>query len=282
MAIDYEAEYNNRARVPELPQILERWIKASADYRDATARSGRAELGLAYGNSDRQFVDIFNVSDERAPVALFIHGGFWRLHEPRQFSFMARGLNAHGVAVAIAGFDLCPRVTIAQIVEQIRATCLFLWKRRGKRVMIFGHSAGGHAAAAMLATDWPALHPGAPADLVPAGYSISGLFDLAPLIGIPMNADLRLDEKSARAVSPVFWPAPSGRVLDSVVGGIESNEFLRQARLIIDGWQPAGVQMRHEAVPGKNHFTVLELASEPDSAMTARLAELCRYTDERR
>ena len=81
-----------------------------------------------------------------------------------------------------SGYDLCPQVTIADIIEQIRHACLFLWQRTGQRMMVYGHSAGGHLAAAMVATDWHALYPKAPADLVPAAYSISGVFDLTPLV----------------------------------------------------------------------------------------------------
>ena len=83
-------------------------------------------------------------------------------------------MNARGIAVAVAGYDLCPNVTIADIIEQIRRACVFLWLRLNRRMLIYGHSAGGHLAAAMVATDWPSLYPKAPADLVPAGYSISG------------------------------------------------------------------------------------------------------------
>lgn len=43
---------------------------------------------------------------------------------------------------------------------------------------------------AMVATDWASLYSKAPADLVPAGYAISGVFDFAPLVGI---SDLKLD-----------------------------------------------------------------------------------------
>ncbi len=35
--IDYEAEYNNRARVPEHPAIFERWRAAAQAFRDAAA-----------------------------------------------------------------------------------------------------------------------------------------------------------------------------------------------------------------------------------------------------
>lgn len=269
LTIDYEVEYNNRARVPEHPAIFVRWDEAAAAFREETSRAGRAELGLPYGKSDRQFIDLFKPESDGGPVALFIHGGYWRALHPHTHSHIARGLNAHGVTVGLAGYDLCPSVTVADIIGQLRAATLFLWKRFHKRIFVYGHSAGGHLAGAMLATDWAKFDSSAPSDLVPAAYSISGVFDLTPLLGVSMNADLRLDAAQARAVSPVFWPAPAGRILDSVVGGIESNEFIRQAAIISDAWK-AKTQMRYEIIPGANHFTVIDPLSDPASAMTAR------------
>ncbi|MGE5778162.1 MAG: alpha/beta hydrolase [Hyphomicrobiales bacterium] len=277
MPIDYEAEYNNRARVPEHPEIFARWAREAEDYRAEAMKERRAELGLSYGSSLRQFIDLFSARRAvTAPLALFIHGGYWRSLDPSLFSHMARGLNAHDVTVAVVGYDLCPEVTIAEIIEQIRHACLFLWLRTGQRMMIYGHSAGGHLAATMLATEWQARYPKAPPDLVPAAYSISGLFDLAPLVSIPMAQDLRLDESEARSVSPLFWPAPKGRPFDAVVGALESSEFLRQSRTIADSWGKAGAQTRYEAVPGTNHFTVIDALADPQSAMVGRLAELAR------
>ena len=221
-AIDYEVEYNNRARVPEHAEIFARWMREAEDYRTEAMKERRAELGLAYGSTSREFIDLFSPSKAaKAPLALFIHGGYWRSLDPSMFSHAARGLNAHGVTVAVAGYNLCPQVSIADIIEEIRHALLFLWQRTGQRVMVYGHSAGGHLAAAMLATDWHGLYPKTPPDLVPAAYSISGVFDLSPLVGVTMNQDLRLDEQSAREASPLFWPAPKGRAFDAVVGGLE-------------------------------------------------------------
>jgi arylformamidase len=277
MPIDYEAEYNNRARVPEHPEIFARWAREAEDYRAEAMKERRAELGLSYGSSLRQFIDLFSARRAvTAPLALFIHGGYWRSLDPSLFSHMARGLNAHDVTVAVVGYDLCPEVTIAEIIEQIRHACLFLWLRTGQRMMIYGHSAGGHLAATMLATEWQARYPKAPPDLVPAAYSISGLFDLSTLVSIPMAQDLRLDESEARSVSPLFWPAPKGRPFDAVVGALESSEFLRQSRTIADSWGKAGAQTRYEAIPGTNHFTVIDALADPHSAMVGRLAELAR------
>ena len=55
-AIDYEIEYDNRARVPEHPEIFARWLREAAAYR---AAAHNAKLGLAYGPSPRQTIDLF-------------------------------------------------------------------------------------------------------------------------------------------------------------------------------------------------------------------------------
>jgi arylformamidase len=279
MAIDWEVEYNNRARVPEHPQIFERWARDGAAYRDETSKDGRAEIGLKYGPSPRQTIDIFKPKGGKdGPLALFIHGGYWRSLEPSSFSQLARGMNAHGVTVAVSGYDLSPQVSIGQIIQQQQQACIFLWKRFKKRIAVSGHSAGGHLAACMIATDWEAIDAGAPADLVPTAYAISGLYDLAPLLHLATNADFKLDEAEAGRISPLFWPVAKGRVLDAVVGGLESSEFLRQSRIIADGWREKGVETRYEAVPGLNHFTICDPMTDPGSAMTKRLVELAKKT----
>ena len=273
--INYEVEYDNRARVREHPEIFARWEREAAAYR-AAARG--TEFGLKYGPSPRQTVDLFPAEgdDGKAPLAMFIHGGWWRSLEPARFSQVAAGPNAQGVTVAIAGYDLCPTVSIATIVEQMRAACLYLWRKRHQRVFVFGHSAGGHLAACMAATDWTTLASDAPADLMPAAYAISGVFDLAPLTQIPVNQDLKLDDRSAYELSPLYWKVPAGRSLDAVVGALESSEFLRQSLMVSETWRRAGTETRYEAIPNTNHFTVLDPLSDPDSAMTKRVAELAR------
>lgn len=275
--MDYEAEYNNRVRVPEHAEILLRWAREAENYRADALKEGRAELGLAYGDTPQQYLDLFapHAGDD-APLALFLHGGYWRSLDPSSFSHMARGLNARGVAVAVAGYDLCPIVTIADIIEQVRRACVFLWQRLGRRMLTYGWSAGGHLAAAMVATHWPSLYSRAPADLVPAGYAISGLFDLAPLIKTSMNDDLRLDAEGARRVSPLFWQLPPGRLFDAVVGSLESNEFKRQSQGIAQAWRQDGARTRCDEVAGMNHFTILDSLADPQSAMVARVVELAQ------
>jgi arylformamidase len=273
--IDYEKEYDNRARVKEHPDIFARWDREAAAYRDEMRGKG-ASFGVPYGPSQRQIYDFFPVSDHTAdaPVAVFIHGGWWRSLEPAKFSQLARGLNARGIGVAVPGYDLCPAVGIAAIIEQMRACCLALWRKHKKRLMVAGHSAGGHLAACMAATEWHKISSEPPADLVPFAYAISGVFDLAPMLKVSQNADLRLEAASAKAASPIYWTLPPQRGLDAVVGAQESSEFLRQSRAIADAWGKQGAVTRYEEIAGTNHFTVVDPLSDPNSAMVERLARL--------
>ena len=273
--IDYETEYDNRGRVPEHPEIFARWAREAAAYR-AAARD--AEFALAYGLSPRQTLDLFPAkdNDEMTPLALFIHGGWWRSLEPAMFSQVAAGPNARGLTAAVAGYDFCPQVSIATIIEQMRAACLWLWRKYRKRIFVYGHSAGGHLAARLLAQDWKAFAADAPADLVPAAYAISGVYDLSPLVHVSQNSDLRLDDAEARRVSPLHWKVPAGRTLDAVVGSLESSEFLRQSKIIAEGWRARGVAARYEEIAGMNHFTIVDALSDPRSAMTRRVVDLAQ------
>ena len=274
--LDLETEYSPRLTVTDHAQIFARWAREAEDYRAEMLKAGRAELGISYGESPRQFIDLFfPAAGEGAPLAVFIHGGYWRAMDPSFHSHMARGLNERGFAVGVVGYDLCPIVSIADIIEQIRRACASLWQRFNRRMLVSGHSAGGHLTAAMVATDWQKLWPKVPSDLVPVGYAISGVFDLTPLTKTSMNQDFRLDDAEARRISPIFWTVPAGRTLDAAVGDLESSEFKRQSRSMSDAWRQAKAETRYAELPG-NHFTVIDALADPRNAMVARMAELAR------
>ena len=265
--IDYEVEYNNRARVPENPALIAGWAADAAAYR-----AQHAPRSLSYGSGARNRIDFF-AGDGKGPIVVFIHGGYWQALDISFFSHLAAGLNAHGIDVAIPGYDLCPAVTVEEIIGQMRMATREL-ARLGRPLVISGHSAGGHLAACMLATDWPAFDASLPADLVIAAYTISGLFDLGPLVGTSINKAVGLDQATATAVSPLFWRAPARGSLDALVGGNESAEYFRQSQTIVDPWGKAGIATRFGTVPDANHFTAIAPLADPASPMVSRLREL--------
>ena len=264
MPMNMQAEYDNRAKVPECGAIMAGWQRDAAAFRAAHAES---ELDLAYGPTPRQALDLFWPAAGRdAPLAMFIHGGYWQALDKWWCSHLAAGLLAHGVAVAMPSYDLCPEVSLATIVDQVRTAAAFLARRHGRQLMAMGHSAGGHLAAMLMATDWRAheLPPGT----VSAGLPISGLFDLRPLLATTVNAGLRLDEAEAARLSPVRLPAPGGRLF-AVVGGEEGLEYERQTRAIASAWRGDW-----DVVGGANHFTIVAPLTDPGSAMVRRALDL--------
>jgi len=265
--VDYEVEYNNRARVPENPAIIAGWAKDAAAWRER-----HVPRAIPYGPTARNRIDFFQ-GDTEGPIVVFIHGGYWQALESSFFSHLARGLNAHGISVAIPSYELCPGVTVDHIIREMRMATREL-ARLERSLVMSGHSAGGHLAACMLATDWPAYDVSLPQDLVTAAYAISGLFDLGPLIETSINNALHLDHATARAASPLFWNPPRRGSLDAMVGENESAEYFRQSRTIVERWGAAGVATRFGTVPNANHFTAIAPLADPDSPMVARLKQL--------
>lgn len=265
------AEYDNRARVPEHPAIIAGW-KADAE---AFRRKADGEIDLSYGAGERNRVDLFRAREgEGQPLVIFIHGGYWRMFDKSSFSHMAAGALASGFDVAVPSYTLCPQVGIADIIDEMRQCCLFLWQRLRRHLVVVGHSAGGHLAACMAATGWENF--GAPADLICGGMALSGIFDLRPLLATPYNADLRLDAASALQSSPIAWPAPLKLPFDLWVGAEESSEFVRQSRSLSAAWTGLGLAAPYAEVAGENHFTLARGLSDPASILSRRIMVLAR------
>ncbi|MBK8070793.1 MAG: alpha/beta hydrolase [Ramlibacter sp.] len=267
--------YNNRALVPDHAAHFSRWSTRSAQARSDLA----CELDVPFGPTPAETLDVFPAQGVTgpAPVLLFIHGGYWRSLDKRDHSFVAPAFTRRGACVVVPNYALCPAVSIRDITLQMVAAVAWTWRhiaRHGgdpSRIVVAGHSAGGQLAAMMLACRWPQVDADLPTGVVRKALSVSGVFDLRPLVHTPfLKGDLRLTDASAREVSPALMPAPASGRLVTVAGGAESAEFLRQNRLIRDAWGPRAVPVC-EDLPGLNHFSVLEDLSEPGTRLN-RLA----------
>ena len=218
------------------------------------ARPRRAALpggrDVAYGGLPVEILDIFPAEKPGAPVLIVIHGGYWYSLDKHHDSFVAEGCRPHGIATVVIDYGLAPDYRMDEIVRQNRAAAAWVWRNAasfggdGSRIHVLGQSAGGHLAAMLLATDWPAFGADLPAGLVKSGVSISGIYDLEPIRLCYLNDRLGMDEAEARRNSPVAQRYPVAAPLMLVSGDIESDEYARQADAMAGVWAAHGYPLQ--------------------------------------
>lgn len=263
----FDAQYNNRARVPKAAYLLERWAEASAMSREQL----RCALDLPYGEGPMERLDVFEAQTDHsqpAPVLVFIHGGYWRALDKSDQSFIAPIFTDEGAMVVVPNYSLCPGVGMERIPLQLTQALAWVWRHAAdyggdpNQIVVAGHSAGGHLATMLACCDWKAVGHDLPRQLVKGVLSISGLHDLAPIARTPfLQADLRLTPDAVRRLSPVRFPAPLAPVY-TVVGGEESEEFKRQAQLLRHAWGERTVPICEE-LSGFDHFSILRDLADP-------------------
>ncbi|HXP04331.1 MAG TPA: alpha/beta hydrolase [Stellaceae bacterium] len=250
-----DAEYNIRKRHPESPQHYARYVADSAAARAALG----GEIDLRYGETPGETLDFFPAAQSDAPLFLFIHGGYWRALDKRDFTFIAPPFVAAGIAVALINYDLCPKVTVETIVAQTQRGIRWAYENAAlpfdrKRLIVGGHSAGGHLTAMALAAE--------PRPPIAAGIAISGVFDLVPLIKTNVNEQIALDEARARALSPTHHPRADHAPELICVGGAETDGFIGQSQNYA-----ARLGKTAKIYPGLDHYTIMTALADPASAL---------------
>lgn len=275
MTIDptQEALYNVRAMVPDHLNIFADWRDWSAGYRKERPE---AQYDLSYGTSASETLDYYpptSPQERAAPLVLLIHGGYWQAMDKSDNSFAARALCDAGCAVAVVNHTLCPAVSLDVIIDQIRRASLWLWQQATSLrfsptdMFVIGHSAGGHLAAMMLCTKWQALAPKIPAPLFKAGVSISGLFDLSPLVHTSINDKVGMTEQSAKTLSPTRHTPQCDTTLLTAVGGTESAGFHEQVKGLQQNWAQYDIDVDYMNVANCHHFQVYEKIADKKSEL---------------
>jgi len=257
-----EAQYNLRLRHPERTAIYQDMTLRSAAFRARVP----AMRTLAYGALPACQLDFFPArhAGPRAPLFVFIHGGYWRALERGIFSYLAEAWLERGVHVAMPGYTLAPQARVEDIVAETGAALHTLRAEAAslgidsERVLVSGHSAGAQLGASVLAAgSWHAA----------AFAGISGVYDLAPLLRTSVNHDVHLDARSARALSPgAHAPVPGVRYLCAVGAG-ETDGFRQQSRDYVRHLRGLRAPVRYLEVPGRNHFDILDDFADLDHAL---------------
>lgn len=265
---DLDAVYDVEAAVPDFQGYLDQFEQANLRTRSELEYKPDVPFGL--GIDER--LDLFPAApmSGRPPIVIFVHGGYWRLSQGRDYDFVARGLHRHA-AVNVVNYSLAPKVPIWEIVRQVRAAIAWSWHNADKvggdrdRIYVIGHSAGAHLTVMAALTDWTREY-GLPADLVKGAYAMSGLYDLRPLPYTFIGPALQLSTREIFDLSPMLRDLPAeAPQLRIAYGDAETSEFIRQSDDFLLRWQQAGLHGDLSLRNARDHFSIMLDLADPES-----------------
>ena len=273
---DLDLQYNARATVPDIAPMLRDYAALSAQARSSLP----CALNVSYGEHPDETLDIFFAQgNARAPVFIYLHGGYWRLLSKDDSSFMAPALTAAGMTVVAVNYSLAPAVTLDHIVDQTRRAMAWVqsnighYHGDGQKLIISGSSAGGHLGGMVLARGWQETY-GFDASGLAGAVLLSGLYDITPLVNTHINEWMHLSPEDARRNSPLFDIPDNGPPLIVSYGSNETAAFKQQSQDFLATWKAKGFKGEYVDMPDTNHFDLVLHLNQPDSPLLQKLLRL--------
>lgn len=262
--MDWDDAYANAVHIPGGRSYPERWAEQAAAFRALVP-----PRTIAYGPHPRERIDLFRPDAVPKGLVVFVHGGYWMAFDRGHWSHLAAGPLQRGWAVAIPGYVLTPEARISAITASIARAIETASNTVAGPLRLAGHSAGGHLVTRQLCADASLVET--TAERIERTLSISGLYDLRPLLKTALNDSLRLDIEEARAESPALREPRRGARVLAWVGAGERPEFLRQNALLANIWTGLGAQIEQIVEPDRHHFDVIRGLAEASCPITGAL-----------
>jgi len=222
-----ESQYNLRMQHPEHHKI-----KAESQERsDWVRKKLPMRHDISCGASKNATFDLIHGKGQRynQPVVIFIHGGFWRSGDKQDCAFIGESFYQHGVATVLLNYSLAPASSLAAIIKEVRISVANIVAQApelgldSERIILGGHSAGGHLAAMVESTDWTQFNQ--LMSPVSASFGVSGLYDPRPLSQTSFQQILALPEDGDHLVAKPSKAGSQG--LDLVACGLEETQELQ-------------------------------------------------------
>jgi arylformamidase len=222
---------------------------------------------LTYGRDPRQRVELFTRGGGCAPLIVYLHGGGWSSGSPKAGSGGAQAdhYTSRGHAYATIGYRFVPGVTVEQQLADVAAAIAMLRRQPAvdpQRIVLIGHSSGGHLAA-LLGSDLSYLVAAGVPEAAVRGVVLldPAAIDIGPIMATGGGGTVDRYYRPAFGDDPARWSAlspmkhsagpnaPRWLMLYDVnnpLAGMQSGEFAA-------GLIGAGAEARVEAVTGTSH-----------------------------
>lgn len=272
------ADYDVEATVADLPGYMHQFIEQS----DETRRTfqDRSRLDVAYGSLAAQKLDIYMPGPgASAPILVFFHGGAWKGSNKECRAFPAQVVCPKGAVWISVEYPLAPDHTLETQAESAQLALTWIAQNArsfggdAHRILVMGHSAGGHLATTGLFRVLNA-QPAKAKDF--ELLTISAVFDLEPMMFTKVNDWLKLDPNRVLQHSPIINIPSESPALHAFAGGNEPVVFLRQSLDMVGAYARRGFPSRFTALPRRNHFSVLEEFADASSPLQRALVEFIK------
>ena len=269
---ELDLQYEQRSLVPDPSPYFLNWVSAT---QQAKATLKCIE-DIPYGEHQDELLDLYlpEILEKRemlSPILVFCHGGAWKRLSKEESGYMANVYVPEGVALAVPDFSSANEESLDVMVQQVRRATLYLYQNGRKfmidpdKIFLCGHSSGAHLAANIAVTNWSKFE--APQDMIKGVTLVSGPYDLEPVHLSARNKYLRLDEQSARALTPQTHLRPGLAPAIFAWGGLELDEFQRQSTSLADAWENQGMNVKRLFFQDKNHFDMGSEHMDLDSTL---------------
>jgi acetyl esterase/lipase len=229
------------------------------------------------------------------PVAVFVHGGFWRPFDRRMFQPLT-GLHGcvgvalanRGVATAVLSYRQRPEAaSIQDALDDLAHAVRYLIDNIGReggdpnRVYIVGHSAGGLFTALLGVEPEHLANAGVPAGGVRGFAMLSGPYDLARLVAFAapdLAAKVRASasHEDIERYSPERHVRPGHPPILLLVGGDEDPSMIAEQRSMAAALGGVGGDVTAVEIPGESHMDLVMHLSQPGDRA---LSELLKFIE---
>lgn len=226
----------------------------------SAAYAARAQIErVRVGDDPRQCYELYGTNaGDLVPV--YIHGGYWRALDIETHRFLMPGLSRIGGVQASVEYRLMPGARLTDLIDDVAKALLDIAGRLTGRLVVIGHSAGGHLSVA-------ATRKAGLGDRVAAIVPISGLFDLEPLQWCFLQDEIGLTADEI-ASSPLRQPTIGDPPMLIAVGEAETAEYQRQAEAMAS--QTGSPVIR---IGAAHHLTLLNALAGPDAPFSKAIAD---------
>ena len=237
------------------------------------------QRGIAYAAAPRAQLDLVRPAGPGPfPCLAFLHGGFWQEGDKGGSGFAAKVFADAGWASALIGYTLAPEARLSDIVAEAGRAMAYLLDNASDlrllpgRIIVAGHSAGAHLAAALICGKAGERA----AQSIAGAVLISGVYDLEPIAASYVNDAVRMDADEMRALSILGDRPGRGVPVILLIGADEPAAFQEQTDALFQAWGESGLKVAVLRVEGRDHFDILDELADPASSCFAAVMETSR------